>query len=226
MRRFFCRALPDELGTAFEMSAETSHHLLRVVGIAPDEHFHVFDGDRGMKSKIVSVSHGVATCVGLSWVEGHTSSADIWLLIGLLRPGPMSVALRMATELGVNQVMPVLCERSVARGDKQQRWQSILQSSAAQCGRVDLPVLHALSTPKVALAACEAIPNRFVLSPDNGPRLQSLGRMALWVGPEGGLSANEVSMAHEAGWLSASLGGLVLRADTAVAAALTLVGSL
>lgn len=220
MRRFFSEHLPNALKQPFDLPSTTSHHVLRVVGIAPNESFVVFDGHRAMVVVIQSVEKGVATCIGIEWSEDKSSNSEIWLLLGLLRSGPMSVALRMATELGVSHIIPVSCDRSVARGEKAQRWLSILQSAAAQCGRVQLPTLHPLMNQTRAIEVCESIEKRFVLSPQASVGLQRTQQVAVWIGPEGGLSPNELSLGQEAGWQSASLGQYVLRADTAVAASL------
>ena len=136
----------------------------------------------------------------------------------------MSIALRMATELGVAHILPVLCERSVARGEKKQRWETILRSSAAQCGRVTLPVLHPMGDVETALHQSRLIPNRHVLVRGAEGRLLPSTQVAVWVGPEGGLSASEIAKALDLGWTESSLGNSVLRADTAVAAALSQLG--
>jgi 16S rRNA (uracil1498-N3)-methyltransferase len=117
------------------------------------------------------------------------------------------------------------------RADKKiERWQSIAVSACEQCGRNQVPVIHApLSLAdwlrsKQAPAADAA---RLVLSlrEGNQPLRAAAGdAQAVWVlhGPEGGLTAQEEDWALEQGWKPASLGSRVLRAETASVATLSL----
>ncbi len=128
----------------------------------------------------------------------------------------------MATEIGVQRIIPVLCERSVARADKHDRWQRIIRSSAAQCGRVHLPLLDNVCSPAEALERAAGFSTRVILNPGAAEELQAASPMAIWIGPEGGFSPDELLIAKEQGWAVAGLGDMTLRADTAAAVSLGL----
>ena len=127
------------------------------------------------------------------------------------------------------------CARSVLklkgdRADKKiERWQSIAVSACEQCGRNQVPVIHAprpLADWLRSQGAPDAESARFVLSLREGSqplRTVTSDAKAVWVlhGPEGGLTAQEEDWALERGWKPASLGNRVLRAETASVAALS-----
>jgi 16S rRNA (uracil1498-N3)-methyltransferase len=145
----------------------------------------------------------------------------------------MDALVEKATELGVASIQPLLTERSVLRlaGEraerKQAHWQAIAQAACEQCGRAYVPVIE----PVRSLTAYLPHPApglRLLLSLDPAAQLLSaLTSASAWQaavstlsGPEGGLTPDEESLARAAGFVPASLGGRVLRADTAPLAAL------
>ena len=151
---------------------------------------------------------------------------ELHLLIATTRQQAFSTALRMATELGVTAIKPVLTERCVVRNDRSDRWLKILQSSAAQSKRLVIPSITPLMTLPAAIAAVEEYSLRLVFAP-GAPMVEVPERfpfneaIAILIGPEGGLSPAEVDLCLSSGWTAAGLGPLVLRADTAVAAAIS-----
>jgi 16S rRNA (uracil1498-N3)-methyltransferase len=150
-----------------------------------------------------------------------------------------------ATELGVAQIQPLQCARSVMRLDAERaqrrgvHWQAVAAAAAEQCGRAVVPALAPVSD---FTAWCEALPRAAAgrrvllsLSPaadpvahvlagwDGGAAAAGAGAGAqppsldvlALSGPEGGLTAQEEAAARAAGFVPVSLGPRVLRADTA-----------
>ncbi|MBM76614.1 MAG: hypothetical protein CMK59_14505 [Proteobacteria bacterium] len=222
VRRFFSDQIPC-VGERVFLSLEVSHHLLRVVGIAPQEEIELFNG-RGAccRAKLLEVHEGKALVEAISEIIREEKDREIHLFLGLLRPQPFSTALRMATELGVTDIHPVLCERSVARGEKLQRWKKIVESSVAQSGRSEFPKVYSLCELPSAVQLVRDC-QRWILHPGSqaSMRRDSNGSVAVMIGPEGGLTFKELRCALDNGWSSVSFSGGVLRADTAVAAALS-----
>ncbi len=110
----------------------------------------------------------------------------------------------------------------MALADKYDRWLRIIQSSAAQCGRVRLPKLDHLCSPSEAIERSAELPVRVLLNPGEPSVLQATAPMGIWIGPEGGLCSDEILLAREHGWSLAGLGETVLRADTAAAVSMGL----
>jgi 16S rRNA (uracil1498-N3)-methyltransferase len=222
MRRFLADPLPST-GEELLLAPDISHHLLRVTGIAPGEEVELFDGrGRAARAALVAAEGGRARVRGLSGPAAEPPRAPLLLLAGLMRQGPFDTLVRMGTELGMTALWPVRCRRSVAHGERADRWERIARSAAAQCGRSDVPVVEApRSLPAVLSALPPAFP-RLVCVPGAPVGLAPAGPLAVLLGPEGGLDDEEVAVAQEAGFRPFGLGDTVLRGDTAAAAALAL----
>lgn len=164
------------------------------------------------------------------------------LAVGMPANERMDWLVEKATELGVAEIQPLVCERSVLRleGERAERrrthWQAIAAAAAEQCGRARLPVVHMPCRLDAWLGALDTgSAPRFVLSleADAPPLAAALGgRLAVGTdllflsGPEGGLAAAEEQAARRAGLRPVSLGARVLRAETAAIATLAGIGTL
>lgn len=172
------------------------------------------------------------------------------LLCGLLKGDKQDFVIQKATELGAHEIVQLACQRSVPQLEKeraekrQQRWARIAQGAAQQCRRAEVPRVSgplalaaalggAASPPpeggdpgadpaSLALLLYEgpAPPLHAALAGATGARRGALREVRLLIGPEGGFTPTEVAAATAAGFLPASLGPRILRAETAVVAAL------
>lgn len=224
MRRFLAPELPG-VGQELELDPNVSHHLLRVTGIAPGELVWLFDGRGGhAPAELTGTTQGRARLRQTGPTE-TTQAACVVLVIGICKHAAMDTLVRMATELGAAEIQPVITQRSVARGDRSDRWTRIAASSAAQCGRARLPLVHPVRPLAAALDALSPGLPGLVLVPGVEDTAPWSAPRAVLIGPEGGLSAAEVELALAHGFRTAGLGPRVLRADTAVAAALARVAA-
>ncbi len=165
------------------------------------------------------------------------SPVQIILCQGLLKSARFEWILEKGTELGVTTFVPTLCRRSMAGLEeagpsKVQRWQRIIQEATEQCGRSRIPTLspirplmHALNDiPTGALALIpweeeQAVSLRSALHTAHREQIASPPTVVLFIGPEGGLMAEEVALAQRHGVQSVTLGRRILRAETAAIAA-------
>lgn len=142
----------------------------------------------------------------------------------------MEDVVRVASELGVRVVRPLLLDRTVMEPSqgKLERWRRVAEESMRQCGRTQmLEVTEPCCLQEfLALAAASEV-SGFVLHP-GGPgrfpwRVSPSGGLSVLVGPEGGLCDAEFELAVQAGFIPVSLGETILRIETAamVAAALS-----
>ncbi len=241
-------AWADPSATQCPLEGPPLHYLARVLRLGVGDEVWLFDGEgRERPAQLVSLAPGAGLLeLGASQVAAVAPSAcPVMLLAGLTRGGSLDRVLREATELGVSELWPVICERSVAvppperRGERQRRWQRIVEEAARQCGRAELPLLRPLVELPAALAVLQAEAERWPLVLVGDPLTQlrlgdafaaPVAGVALVVGPEGGLSPAELAAARAAGCLGFGLGARVLRAETAgtvcVALALHRVGEL
>lgn len=235
--RFELLLSPDDVKHARVLRMGPGEHIA-VVDAAKD-YFEVevdrFDAD-GM---IVHIAHHL---------ESASERPEVILLQGLAKGDKMDDVIRHATELGVSSFIPLECTRSVMKLDpkkapkKIERWRAIAKSAAMQSGQPAIPEVLAPMKPK---AAAEALKDCTALCVcwEEAPSTKKLGdairiglekhgqerkdaRVALVVGPEGGLTEQEVELFLDSSDTAAlvSLGSSILRTETAgiVAPALAL----
>ncbi|WP_313024140.1 16S rRNA (uracil(1498)-N(3))-methyltransferase [Pseudomonas lopnurensis] len=227
LSRFFIDA-PLSLGQ-HALPESSAHYISRVLRLCAGSAVQLFDGSG-------SEFRGVLTDVGKKSVvvqlhEQRPGMAESALRIhlgqGLSRGERMDWAIQKATELGVAQITPIVSERCEVRlnderADKRlAHWRQIAISACEQCGRSVLPVIHAPRSLDGWLNVEAEL--KLVLHPVAAP-LTSHARpqtLAFLIGPEGGLSDDELERAGAAGFNAARLGPRVLRTETAPVVALS-----
>ncbi|MDQ6917375.1 MAG: 16S rRNA (uracil(1498)-N(3))-methyltransferase [Pseudomonadota bacterium] len=243
--RLFC-AMPLQSGDMVELPDAVGHHAARVLRLSEGDAVTLFNGEGGeFAARLIRIeARRVMALVDLHHALERESPLQVTLLQGLAGAERMDYAIQKAVELGVAAIAPVTMGRSVTRLDAARaakralHWRSIIVASCEQCGRNRLPLLHPLRDLAVALQpadssdprAAKATTLSLVLSPGEGTSLAKLDRpsgpIRLLIGPEGGLTPEESAAAKRAGFLTASLGPRVLRAETAGAAALAAMNAL
>lgn len=153
------------------------------------------------------------------------------LVQGIPKGAKMDVVIRMGTELGVVQFVPVHARRSIATGARTARWRRIAVEAAKQCRRSDVPAvsdpvslseaLKQVAEYDLILVLWEGEQHRTIAEELRSSAPSS--RVAVVVGPEGGLEAAEVAQAVDAGAVPVSLGPLILRTETAAIVAVAMV---
>lgn len=213
------------------------NHLVRVLRMQVGNAFTVFDGMGGeFSAELVSISADRAEVkLGERRVTALPPTS-ITLIQAIAKGDRMDLIVQKTTELGVSRIMPVLTSRVVVKLDKQtaaakqRRWQSIAQEAARQCGRADVPVVDLPCALQSALEQL-APARRYALweTGDGQPLTLCLNELTsndrslqLFVGPEGGLSANEISAAQAVGFVAVTLGPRILRTETAAIVAVAL----
>jgi len=209
MPAFFAR---HERGRAIIEGAD-ARHLARSLRAKVGEDIEVIDPDGHMLT--VRLDH-----VSQSRVEGSVISqrphqpeptARITIAIANLPALALELVLSRCTEAGAFAFVVFQADRSVGRGEKLERWNTICREAAMLAGRLRVPEVSAASSADAAIGA-EEFP--VLLNRDSPQRLADLKSpldLTLFVGPEGGWSERELDL----GETTASLGPRNLRADTA-----------
>lgn len=217
-------------GAGIVLPAAQSHYLTRVLRLVPGSRLVLFNGDGAdYAAEIASrAREGLEVRVEARLPAIPRSPLSVMLVQGLSRGERMDFALQKATELGVAAVQPVSTARSEVRIEpaklerRMSHWRSVIVSACEQCGRAELPLLHA----PLALHAWvgrEAAGLRLLLDPGAETALPSLEVppvIELLVGPEGGFDEAECALLARAGVRAVRLGPRVLRTETAGPAAL------
>lgn len=232
--RFFFPELP-RADVEVALPESVFRHAVQVLRLKPGSPIRLFDG-RGYECQatLVDVQRREALVrLGEPLSIATESNLSITLLQGISRGERMDFAIQKAVELGVTRIMPVMTERcnvpmDAARAEKRYtHWQGVIISACEQSGRSVLPELMPVTSWTEALrlsASC-----KIVLSPDATQTLKQLqpaDELALLIGPEGGLSDQEVMQAMEYDFKAIQFGPRILRTETASAAALAVLQSM
>ena len=213
------------------MEGEAAHHLARVLRAQAGQLYELSDGEKVWLGRIEKAGHDL---IEFSLVEALPAIAPVLetrLLLSIVKFDSLEWALEKATELGVGRIVPLAAARSekpliAAAAKRRERWKKILLEAAQQSRRVRPPELLEQQTPEKAFTEARAELKVLLSEKPNASPLQRIlgGRsarsVALAIGPEGGWTDGESAAAERAGFEQASLGRLILRAETAVVAAL------
>lgn len=212
-------------------------HLTRVLRLKPGDLVTVCDGcGKGYRVRLSRTAPEVQGVIEEEFLVGAESPVAVTLVQGIPKGDKMELIIQKCTELGVKQIIPFPAERSVVRLDpdrlrqKTLRWQKVAGEAAKQCRRGEIPVVRPMLLPEVFAA----MPSGAVgIMPWEGEREVSLKEALrrargareffLFIGPEGGLAPGEVELAKSRRVATVSLGGRILRTETAALAAVAVI---
>jgi 16S rRNA (uracil1498-N3)-methyltransferase len=222
---------PLHTGETILLDPSAQRHAIQVLRLKAGASLQLFDGSgQEFLATIGQVSRRETTATLQQPIEPQSESPlQSHLYQGISKGERMDYAIQKAVELGVSEITPLFCERSVVRLDAKrlqrrlEHWHGVIISACEQCGRSRLPTLHPGTTLQQVLEREQN--TRFLLNPMASSRLadypERVQQCALLIGPEGGLSAAEINQAEASGWLGVRLGPRVLRTETATVVALT-----
>ena len=232
MRRIF---IDGPLGESMTVSGELVRHIGLSLRMAVGDRLGVADVDGQCgQAEIVSISAEAVRLRLTELTDSPEPPVAVWLAQSLPKGDKMDLIVQKAVELGVQGILPLQTAHCVVRyepakqTEKLRRWQKISQEAAGQSGRGIVPVVGPFLTWQQLFE--RITPQTRLLILYEGEGTQGLRRILTqqpdkdWivvVGPEGGLSEDEVRRAEACGALLAGLGPRVLRAETAGLAALS-----
>jgi 16S rRNA (uracil1498-N3)-methyltransferase len=200
-------------GNRVAIAGADALHLARSLRARPGEEIEVVDPD-GFLLTVRLDSVSPVTVEGTVIAEQpHQPEplARVTIAIANLPAAALEHVLSRCTEAGAHAFVVFQADRSVGRGEKLERWNTICREAAMLAARLRVPQVSVASSLEAALAAVE---NPVVLAREAPRRLAELDKLdhlALFIGPEGGWSERELELAETA----ATLGPRNLRADTA-----------
>jgi len=224
------------LGGMAELSGDDARHLTRVLRAEPGQRYEITDGQAAYLAEIAEARGQRVVFRVIEPIASAEPAVRIALCAALVKFDRFEWTIEKATELGVETILPVEATRSEkglleASRKRAARWERIARESSQQARRVAAPRILEAAPFERALA--QPAGHRYFLEEAAAPPLLQVlpaekaagASVALLVGPEGGWTAAERAQAAAAGWQPASLGPLVLRAETAAIAALAVIGS-
>lgn len=225
MARFFLESTAGLDGVA-AIGGDDAKHIARVLRMQPGEQIELVALGRVYAAELLTVSPTSVTArLGAPLGQHGESGLEIHLYQALPKSDKMDLIVQKATELGVREITPVISSRVVVKlhdlsgGQKVERWQRIAAEAAKQSRRTLIPVVHS----PLPLADVPPGPDRLrlVAWEQSSRPLQALLRnhpaqaVDIVVGPEGGLTADEVVSLSRQGFHSITLGPRILRTETA-----------
>jgi 16S rRNA (uracil1498-N3)-methyltransferase len=224
------RWIADEIsGSHVAITGEHADHLVRVLRARVGQEFDLAAADAVRRGRITAITdHRVEFELGD--VVPANPAANVTLLLAVFKFDRMEWAIEKCTELGVSCIVPVIARRTGAHLasaalKRAERWRRIAFQAAEQSRRTTPPEIAAPLKLQEALRLAGDL--RIVLA-ESEPEAQlrdvlashsSGGETILAIGPEGGWAEDELQLFQKAGWISASLGPTILRAETAAIAA-------
>jgi 16S rRNA (uracil1498-N3)-methyltransferase len=209
------------------------HQMRRVFRLKKDDSVIVFNGTHFDYECKIDEINDKSTIVSVRNVSRSPSqpSREIYLYAALVKKDTFEWIVQKATELGVTKIIPVLSERSEKKSVNKARLEKIAIEASEQSGRGSIPVIEEVRGFEDALERLEVKGQtaKVIAFHTEGERLNpriDLGKdesVACFIGPEGGWSDHEIEMFHTHGIPVRSLGDQVLRAETAVVSALSMV---
>ncbi|OHD57049.1 MAG: hypothetical protein A2Y33_08975 [Spirochaetes bacterium GWF1_51_8] len=235
MRRFFIPADSIRKERA-RIGGTDFHHLVHVLRKSSGDTIDAVDGwGNFLKIRIDKVEAGAAEGTILERIPATERKISVTLYQAIPRQGIFDDIVEKAVELGVRRIVPLVTARSTVRFDDERgekklaRWRRIADETIKRVGRADsveilpviaLPAAHeCLIEGSLKLAAWEMeqdVTLKSILHEEN-----NLSAAEVLIGPEGGLSEEEIWILKEMGFRTVSLGKRILRVETAAVSVLS-----
>jgi 16S rRNA (uracil1498-N3)-methyltransferase len=209
-----------------------AQHLAQVLRGRVGQEFDIATGESVRRGRITSITDGRVE-FELGEVVPAAAARDLTIVVSIFKFDCMEWAIEKCVELGVSQIVPVVAQRTEAHLAKAaqkrvERWQRIALQASEQSRRASAPEI--LPPQSLHAAVTAAGGTRIVLAEseeqttlkDALQAAHATGETTLAFGPEGGWTESELELFQRTGWIAASLGSTILRAETAVIAAVAI----
>lgn len=238
-RRFFVDRFDAKSAT---LRGDSAEHLGRVLRAEPGQLYELSDGNTVWLARVeyVTLPRRAEKLVEFSLVENipaREPALHLQLLLALIKYERFEWCIEKATELGVKEIVTLAAARTDrplmhAAGKRQARWKKILLEASQQSRRLRPPVFMGATPTTMSEKAFEQCTAHLKIIFSERREARPLHEVlrgvkataaAIAIGPEGGWTEDEIAAATSAGFLEASLGENILRAETAMVAALSVV---
>ncbi len=213
------------------LTGSAYHHLKNVRRLEPGDELVVFDGCGREALGVLEVFQGETAVVRvLADIDRSTESAlDLTLAPCLAKGKKIDLVIEKAVELGVDRVCVITSQRSIGRMkedsalERVERWRRIAIAAAEQSRRTEIPVIERIRPFEefVKTKPEDALGLVFTAGAQPDPpatlrqRYPDTHKVIAIIGPEGGLTGDEIELAREHGFIDVGLGPRILRAETA-----------
>ena len=223
---------PLNVGASVSLDDDAANHVGRVLRMVPDQEICLFNGQGGQYQAVITESGKKHVTVQITDFSALSVESPLSIHLGqvISRGDKMEFTIQKSVELGVNVITPLWSSRCGVKlqGDrldkKLEQWQKIAISACEQCGRNSVPLIR----PVMSLENWLAEPTDELKLTLHPRALYSVGTLPepthgvrLVIGPEGGLSDDEIALTEQYNFQEMLLGPRVLRTETAALTAIT-----
>ena len=224
------RWIADEVsGNEAALTGEHADHLVRVLRARVGQEFEIAAGDIVRRGRVVTIREGRVE-FQLDEEVTAASVTDVTLLLAIFKFDRMEWAIEKCAELGVSRIVPMIARRTdvhlaSSASKRAERWRRVALQAAEQSRRASPPEIGAPTKLQDAVNLGNGALRIILAESEKRSQLRDVlashveGKTLLAIGPEGGWTEDELGLFQNAGWISASLGSTILRAETAAIAA-------
>jgi 16S rRNA (uracil1498-N3)-methyltransferase len=231
---FFVPDLPTQVGASYSFNSEDANHAIKVLRIEVGEIFRVSDGNGGWAN--VQVSEVTKRSLETSVLEvGHQEPLEIQFTVvqALPKSDRAKEAVELLTEAGADVIVPWLANRSISRTEVISKFATTAREASKQSRRLFIPQLHETVKEKGVIELIKSADLALVFHESAQVKLSEIitpqtkaKNVLVVIGPEGGITEEELAAFAAAGAHVAGLGRPILRSAHAGLAALSAVNSL
>ncbi|MBK8146870.1 MAG: 16S rRNA (uracil(1498)-N(3))-methyltransferase [Acidobacteria bacterium] len=224
MRRFYAGGGPQQNGSV-TLGVDETRHIRDVLRLRIGEEIAVFDGlGREFAARIDEILKKETRLTVIREIDpaAPESNLDLTLAAALLKSEKFDLVVQKAVELGVTRLIPLATRRTDVKlkdaGKRVERWRKIALEASKQCGRA---CLMDVAEPQEFAEFCRSRNGEsgvILFAERSGSlfsEINALPKMTAVTGPEGGWDDAELELAKNVGFSLITLGGRILRAETA-----------
>ena len=188
-------------------------HIQNVYRLQINDEVRVIDGEFEYLTKILSISKKEVVLEIIKKIED--------MAIGILKNDKMNLVIQKLTEIGVNKIIPLKTKRVVVKiNEKKEKWETVVREALKQCRGVKFPKISEIKKIcEIDYERYDKIIFAYENSENSKPIFELIDKkdknILCVIGPEGGITKEEVNFLKEKNAFEVSLGARILRAETA-----------
>ena len=231
---FFVPDLPTQVGASYSFNSEDANHAIKVLRIEVGEIFRVSDGKgRWANVQVQEVTKRSLEVKVLEVGKQDRLEIQFTVVQGLPKSDRAKEAVELLTEAGADVIVPWLANRSISRTEVISKFATTAREASKQSRRLFIPELHETVKEKGVIELIKGADLALVFHESAQVKLSEIitpetraKNVVIVIGPEGGITDQELAVFAEAGAQIAGLGRPILRSAHAGLAALSAVNSL
>lgn len=197
-------------------------HIQNVYRLQINDEVRVVDGEFEYLTKILNISKKEVVLEIIKKMEDNYSlDVNIDMAIGILKNDKMNLVIQKLTEIGVNKIIPLKTKRVVVKiNEKKEKWETVVREALKQCRGVKFPKVSEIKKIcEIDYERYDKIIFAYENSENSKPIFELINKkdknILCVIGPEGGITKEEVNFLKGKNAFEVSLGARILRAETA-----------